>query len=395
MIDGFVVSGACVPGLEPLDRAMTACMTEHGVPGGSLAVLRYGELLYARGFGWADVQTREPVTPQSLFRIASISKPVTSVGILRLVQEGRITLDDRIFDLLPFEPFLEPGASPDPRTRQITIRQCLHHIGGWDRDKSGDPMFFPVAIAEALGVDAPARPEHIMRWVSGRPLDFEPGQSYAYSNYGYCLLGRIIERVTGRDYEAWTRNEVLAPMGIQTMRIGKTLFAGRATNEVVYYPVTGFSNSVFQETLGEKVPHAYGAWYLEAMDSHGGWIASAPDIARFASAFYPNDPAPVLNRDSIAAMFSRPLGPVGLDAEGKPKQNYYALGWAVDLPGPNGEPGQQHHNGMLMGTATVMRRRDDGLCWAALFNLALGRKEAYLGGAIVPLINEALTRITL
>lgn len=392
LIAGFPACGEADPGMEPFDHAMGVCMSEHGIPAGSLAVIRRGELVYARALGWADLQTREVATPRSRFRIASVSKPITAVGILRLCEAGSIALDDCVFDILPWDPFVGSESTPDPRTRNVTIRHCLHHIGGWDRDRSGDPMFMSASIAETLGAAAPAEPSHIIRWVSGRALDWDPGTHYAYSNYGYCLLGRVIERLTGRGYEAWTCEEVLAPIGIHDMRIGCTHYNGRAENEVVYYPVTGFTASVFQDTLNQKVPNPYGAWYLEAMDAHGGWIASSTSIARFASAFWDRERSPLLSAATIEAMYGRPPGAVALDVDGDWFKTHYGLGWAVDQPGDSGEPGQQHHNGMLMGTATVMRRRDDGICWAALFNLALGRKEAYVGGQIVPLIASAIEK---
>ncbi len=151
--------------------------------------------------------------------------------------------------------------------------------------------------------------------------------------------------------------------------------------------------SVFQANLGQKVPHTYGAWYLEAMDSHGAWIASALDIVRFATAFHDKETSPILTRESIETMFARPASPVGEDAEGQPRRNFYGCGWAVDLPTDDGKPGQQHHNGMLMGTAAVMRRRDDGICWAALFNSALCRREMYVGAPVVAGMDEALASI--
>lgn len=391
----YPLTGADVPELAVLDTTILRCMTEHNLPGAALAVTRNGALLYARGFGWADLQTLETVQPTSLFRIASVSKPITAVAILKLVQEGRLGLRDRVFDILTVEPFLPSGIEPDPRQADITVLHLLNHTGGWDRARSGDAMFFAVEIAAALGVEAPAGPEHVMRWLSGRPLDFAPGQEYAYSNYGYCLLGRIIEQITGRSYEEYVQTEILAPLGITRMRIGKTQVGGRAEGEVVYYPTTALASSVFQANLGQKVPHPYGAWHLEAMDSHGGWIASALDIVRFATAFQDKDASPLLTRESIETMFARPDPPVGNDQEGQPRRNFYACGWAVDLPTEDGsKPGQQHHNGMLMGTAAVMRRRDDGVCWAALFNAALGRKDMYVGAPIVAGMDEALASIT-
>src|SRR5690606_271118 len=133
-------------------------------------------------------------------------------------------------------------------------------------------------------VDSPAGPAEVIRVMSGLPLDFDPGTKYAYSNYGYCLLGRVIEKLTGQAYDEYVRREILAPLGIQRMRLGKTRSDGRGPDEVKYYD-SRTGTSVFAEDLGKPVPQPYGAWYLEAMDAHGGWLASAVDLARFSVAF--------------------------------------------------------------------------------------------------------------
>src|SRR5579859_782025 len=384
-------SGEPVPELAAFDAVMLRCLAEHGVPGAALAVARGGRLVYSRGFGYADLQSMEPVTPQARFRIASVSKPITAVAILRLAQEGRLSLDERVFDRLSVEPHLAPGAAPDPRLRQVTLLHLLHHTAGWDRSRSGDPMFMSVKIAQALGVEAPAEPEHIIRWMTGQPLDFEPGQAYAYSNFGYCLLGRVIERVTGQPYGAYIQS-LLAPLGLRSLSLGKTHFAGRLPGEVAYYPLNDYGPSVFQTDLNQRVPQNYGGWYVEAMDAHGGWVASAPDLVRFGLALDQDGPGALLSRDSLAQLFAPPLAPVGLDEHGAPKTSFYACGWAVDLPAA-GRPGEQHHNGMLYGSASVLRRRDDGVVWAALFNLSLGRQQMYLGAAAVDLMAQALAEI--
>jgi len=268
----------------------------------------------------------------------------------------------------------------------------LNHTAGWDRDRSGDPMFMSVAIARALRVDAPAEPEHILHWMAGRPLDHDPGQAYAYSNFGYCVLGRIIEQVTGQSYGDYVQNTLLGALGLSSLALGRTTFAGWLPGEVAYYPLTDYAPSVFQATLNQRVPENYGGWYVEAMDAHGGWVGSAPDLLKFAGALDDQGPNAILSAASVRALFAPPPAPVGVDANGQPKTNFYACGWAVDLP-TNGKPGQQHHNGMLPGSASVLRRRDDGVTWAALFNLALGRKKQYLGTAVVELMAQALAEV--
>jgi N-acyl-D-amino-acid deacylase len=386
------VSGDPVPALDGFDAVMRRCLAEHGVPGAALAVAKDGRLVYARGFGWADLQSLEPVAPGARFRLASVSKPITAVAILRLAQDGRLSLDDRALEVLPVQPHLEPGTQPDPRLQHITIRQLLNHTAGWDRDRSGDPMFMSVKIARVLGVDAPAEPEHIIRWIAGRPLDTDPGQAYAYSNFGYCVLGRIIERVTGQPYGDYVQKTLLGSLGLSSLALGKTTFAGRLPGEVAYYPLTDYAPSVFQANLNQRVPENYGGWYVEAMDAHGGWVGSAPDLLKFARALDDRGPEAVLSPASVRALFAPPPAPVGVDAAGRPKTNFYACGWAVDLP-INGAVGQQHHNGMLPGSASVLRRRDDGVTWAALFNVALGRKNQYVGAAVVELMAQALGQV--
>ena len=386
------LSGEAVPELAALDAVMLRCLAEHGVPGAALAVAKDGRQVYARGFGWADLQALTPVTPEARFRLASVSKPITAVAVLRLAQEGGLSLDERAFERLPLEPHLAPGARPDPRWQQITIRQLLTHTAGWDRDCSGDPMFMSVAIARALGVPAPAEPEHIIRWMAAQPLDFDPGQGYAYSNFGYCVLGRIIERVTGQPYGEYVQQTLLGGLGLSSLALGGTHFVGRLPGEVAYYPSTDFAPSVFAANLGQRVPESYGGWYLEAMDAHGGWVGAAPDLLKFAAALDQDGPGALLSRASVRELFAPPPSLAYAATHARYPNGHYACGWAVDVPA-DGRLGQQHHNGLLPGSASVLRRRDDGIIWAALFNRAEGRKKQYLGAFVVELMGRALEQI--
>jgi CubicO group peptidase (beta-lactamase class C family) len=132
----------------------------------------------------------------------------------------------------------------------------------------------------------------------------------------------------------------------------------------------------------------YGAWCVEAMDAHGGWLASAPDLVRFASAF--NDPrrGKVLKPKSMEIMFARPPGAAGREADGKPRDAYYACGWMVR---PIGNTGGANiwHGGSLDGTSTLLVRRYDGLAWAVLFNSRDGAKKKAPADAIDSLLHQA------
>lgn len=353
--------------MASFDHEMEQFMGAREVPGGALAVVKNGKLVYARGYGWADREKRQAAQADSLFRIASISKPFTAVAVLQLVERGKLRLDDRAFDLLKLAPVVAKGDAPDPRLAKITIRQLLQHSGGWDREKSFDPMFRPGQIAETVGSPAPARPDAVIRYMLGKPLDNDPGTHYAYSNFGYCVLGRVIEKVSGLGYEEYVRKNVLAPAHITTMRIGATRESGRLPKEVRYYSPTGRTGrSVFPDQVGE-VPVCYGSFFLEAMDAHGGWIASAVDLAKFGAALDDPDHSPLLKAETIRTMYRRPEPPLGLKADGSPADSYYGCGWMVRPVGKEGKA-NYWHNGSLPGTNTLLVRRWDGLTWAALFN---------------------------
>jgi len=388
----ILATGRADPNLAGFDKLMISFMKEHHVPGGALAVTKDGRLVYARGFGHADTGKMTPVAPTALFRIASISKPITAAAILKLVEEGKLKIDDHAFQILKLQPLIEDKKSVDPRLRKITIRQLLQHTAGWDRGKSYDPMFQSVKIARAMKVPPPANAEHVIRYMMGQPLDFDPGARYAYSNFGYCVLGRIIEKVTGQSYEAYVRQHILQPLGIRDMRIGHTLPAGRAAAEVHYYPDKDrTAPAVFASILGRKVPTPYGAWYLEAMDSHGGWIASAPDLVRFASAFDDPGHSRLLQANTIQLMFARPAGSAGFGKNGKPLDSYYACGWSVR---PMGKAGRNTwHSGALDGTGTLLVRRCDGLNWAVLFNKWHDQNGKLLSDQIDPPVHAAADQV--
>lgn len=385
---GVPATGAEDPRLASFDRLMTSFIAEHKVPGAALAVTHNGHLVYARGFGYADVEKQEPVKPNSLFRIASVSKPFTSAAIMQLVDRGKLRLDDKWFPIVGIFPRKDQHV--DPRLNQITILELLQHRGGWDRDKSFDPMFRSVLIANTFGVSPPANQQQIMQYMLGQPLDFDPGQRYAYSNFGYCILGRVIEKVSGEPYERYVQRHVLAPLEIHDMRLGRSLPQFRAAGEVTYYG-KGQGNGVFPPILGKKVPWCYGGWDLEAMDAHGGWIASAIDLVRFATSFNRADHSPILSANSIGRTFARPPGEAGLDANGRAKVVYYGCGWSVRTVG-NGRI-NTWHNGLLDGTSTLMIRRSDGLTWAVLFNASVDPQGKTLSDQIDPLVHRAADEV--
>ena len=358
-------TGQEVPEMANYDAFFPDFLQRYGLPGAAVAVMQDGRLVYARGFGMADVDAGEAVEPDSRFRIASLSKPVTAVVAMKLYQEGRLDLDAPAFAFLDDLPAPE-GKAEDPRLAQVTLRHLLTHAGGWDRDGTGyDPMFDVVNIAAQMGVPRPADTEAIIRYMRGRPLDFDPGAKYAYSNFGYAVLGRVLERIVGEGYEPYVQG-VLAEAGIADMQLGHTLQEERLPGEVTYYPLTSLAPSVFD---GSMVPWPYGGYYLEAMDAHGGWVASPVDLMRFVAAVdgRPNRPD-LLTAATLSTMSARPDVPTWNGSSW-----WYAFGWLVNTNG------NWWHAGSLPGAESLLVRSSyQGLSWAVCLNARTGQSSAYM-----------------
>jgi N-acyl-D-amino-acid deacylase len=359
------ISGAAVAGMEPYEQRVRDLMKTYGIPGGAVAVVRDGKLFYARGFGYADVENRTPVQPDALFRIASVSKPITSAAIMKLVEEGKLALDDRvapfIADLTP-----APGAIVDPRWEQITVRHLLNHTGGWDRTKPNggfDPIDRPVTAAVAVNAPTPASSETLIRYMKGLPLDFNPGEKHAYSNFGYIILGRVIERVSGIRYEDYVRARVLVPVGANRTQQGKSRMKDALPEEVKYYrPGQGLNWPMVPSVFpGEGiVPLNYGGYHLEAGAASGAWVSSTIDLLRFVVKVDGRaSPPDILTASLIAEMTSNGAT---LCSDGS---CYYAGGWVV-RPVQNGATWS--HGGDLPGTKAIVVRSYYNVSWVALFN---------------------------
>jgi N-acyl-D-amino-acid deacylase len=359
------ISGAAVPGMGSFDQTITDFMRKFAIPGGAVAVMRDGKLIYARGFGYADVENKTPVQPDALFRIASVSKPITSAAIMTLVEEGRLGLDDRV---APFIAHLAPapGASVDPRWEQITIRHVLTHTGGWDRTKPNggfDPIDRPGIAAAAVSAPAPASPETLIRYMKGIPLDFNPGEKFAYSNFGYIILGRVIERVSGMPYRDYVRARVLQPVGATRTQQGRSRMGDALAGEVRYYsPNLGINAPLVPSVFpGEgMVPLTYGGFHLEAGDASGGWVSSAIDLLRFVGGVDGRAHRPdILGAGLVAEMTGG--GPT-VCASGA---CYWGLGWLVR---PTQGDATWTHGGSLPGTTSMLVRSYHNFSWVGLFN---------------------------
>jgi CubicO group peptidase (beta-lactamase class C family) len=304
------------------------------VPAMSVALSRNGRFVYDHAGGMADRQHLTQAQQDTLFRIADLSKPITAVTIFSLLEAGKLNLTDHVFGSSailgtkfgkpPYKTFVT----------DITVDHLLTHTaGGWPAD-ANDPML------HNNGWDLP---KLIGSTLDNVPLTAQPGTQWAYSNFGYCLLGRIIEQVTGQPYEAYVQANILAPCGITTMQIARNSEHQRASSEVVY--IGQYSEDPYKININR-------------MDSTAGWIASSTQLVQFLDhvAGAPGIPS-LLKPETILTMTT----PAPAYAQGDAR---YARGWMV----ANNGNGTWWHSGSLPGSTALMLRNPDGSCSAAVCN---------------------------
>ena len=347
-------TGLYVPQLAVFDTAMTNLLSSYNIPGGQLAITYHGRLVYSRGFGYANTTTQTLVQPNNIFRVASISKTITGVAVMKLFEQGLINLDAKVFGTTGILNDAVYQTILDPQVNNITVRNLLQHSGGWNSAVSGDPMFDSYNIATAMSATPPASPSVVVQYIlSHKMLDFAPGTQYQYSNFGFCVLGLVIEKITGQNYDDYVKVNVLSAAGISDMELAYNLVANQLPNEVKYYDYPGAPLAYSVYNNFSLVPWPYAGFNIEAMDAHGGWVASAADLCKFMVA--------------IDKYVSKPdiLLPSTIDTLIKPSLNNINYGCGINVNSNN----NWWHLGSIPGTTTeFVVNRNQQLNWAILCN---------------------------
>jgi CubicO group peptidase (beta-lactamase class C family) len=329
------VSGPEVSGAATFDQIMTDILRSNDVPGATLAIARNGRLIFARGYGYADFEGRQAMAPDSMFRIGSVSKVLTSMAVLHLKDQGLLRLDDKLLDILTD---YQVPAGGDARLHDITLRDLLHHAGGWDRNASAEPT------AGEISKSLPVTTDDTIRYYMTRRLDFTPGTKYAYSNVGFCMLGPVVEKITGQRYEIYVRDNVLQPMGVHAMSIGLSGPSGRGAYEVKYYEYAG-KPLVDSSLPGQgKTSAPYGA-DLANCPSSGSWIGSAIDLTRVMTAIEGSRGPTYLSADTMVEYLADPKLPPFVPNE------WWGLGIAVGTT-----PDAWSHGGLVPGSEALLQR---------------------------------------
>jgi D-alanyl-D-alanine carboxypeptidase len=304
---------------DTVDRFVAAEMARMHIPGVSLAVVRGGKVVKAQGYGVADLEQQIPVTPQTVFKIGSVSKQFLATGIMLLAQDGRLTVDDPVAKYFPGAP---------ESWRGITLRHFLTHTSGVLRE---GPAF------DALKV----QPDSIViRSAFARPLEFPTGSKYQYCNVCYFTLADVIARVSGKPWDVFLAERVFGPMGMSSTRT-------TTLSELVPHRARGYT---WRDSGYVNAPE------LLALRPSGAFLSTVVDLAKWDAALYEDR---VLTKASREAMWT----PVRLTGGG----SYgYGFGWTLDsLDGH----WQVSHGGSLPGfRAELARFPKDSLTVIVLTN---------------------------
>jgi len=345
----------------PIDHIFNSFMKRWDIAGASVAIAKDGKLVFARGYGKADREEGIDAQPFNLFRIASVSKLITAVAIMNLVEEGRITLDQKVFGegaILHDSIYLNPR---DTRAFDITVRHLLTHSGGWTR-RWGDHMFIPHAIATYMNIPSPPDTKTIVQFALSKKLHFSPGSYVSYSNLGYSILGLVIEEITQQPYEEYVKNSILNPLGIYDMQLGGNMPWQKASLEVRYYEPAGSERVKSIYDPDEMVMRCYGGNDIEALGAAGSWIAAAPDLLKLTLAIDGDS-----SRTDIIT-----LEKVKLMTD--PGYGHAPVGWKTTLAN-----GTWWRTGSFAGTSAMIKHQDDGFTWVVLLNSSTWKSSKFPG----------------
>ena len=288
--------------LEPMDRKISRFMDKWDLRGMSVAVTRHDSLIFAKGYGWSNAEFGIPLEANMVMRIASSSKLITAVAVMKLCEEGRLSLDSRVFgEKGVLNDTIYSNVISDERLYDLTVDHLLVHKGGFS-GRAGDPMFNIKDIMTSNGLSEAPRGSELARAVLRRRLAAAPGEMRRYSNFGYMLLSLVVEKVVGKDYWDYVASDLLGDVCTGGFYPATNYLSERYDCESQYYA----PDTVLVEEYngsGKMVPRVYGGTDVYGLMGAGGWLASAPAIARLVAVIDGDSRVPdILSASSIAKM---------------------------------------------------------------------------------------------
>lgn len=340
---------------EGLDKEMKRYLRKWEMKGASVAIMRNDSLIFAKGYGWADEEEEIKMEAGHILRMASVSKLITAIGIMKLQDEGRLNIKNKVFG----PEGVMKDSDLDTLIRHsayehLTIEHLLRHQGGFYRD----PLFSSKDVMNQMRLDHPPTADDFFRLILPKRLRYKPGTTHRYSNFGYLLLSRIIEHVTGKSYEQYIKEEILAPAGCYDMHIAGNYYEDRRENEVRYYTHRGEGQFIEEYTgSGNLVERSYGGNNIPLLSGAGAWCGSTAELARLVASIDGRDEVPdIISKKAVDQMIEY------FD------QSTFSLGWNDTTPGVGWS-----RTGTFSGTSAIIKYFPDGECWIFISNTSTWR----------------------
>ena len=362
-----------LPTTRRMEQYIERWMSRNAIKGASLAVMRNEQLIYCKGFGWADKEMERKANVGDSYRMASASKLITAVGIMKLIDEGRLRLDSKVFG--PEGILSHFTEIKDKRAHNITVRQLLNHTSGFSR-RMGDPMFRIADVMRWEELDTTPTADELIAFQLGLRLRGAPGGSAQYSNVGYLVLSRVIEQVSGMGYEEYLQTNVLWPAGCYDMHIARNYYEERYSKEVKYY---GHDEEriISYDGSGELRLREYGVTNIRGLQGAGAWVASSVELMRLVASIDGKPGVPdIISPESVAEM------------KDIRRKGDYALGWAKYHP----NIGSLVRTGTMSGTCAYIDHREGGVSYVFLTNTSHYRGVSFTN-SIGSMVRNAMTRV--
>lgn len=350
------------------DASINRFMRYWGIRGGSFALMRNDSLLYAKGYGFANTQDSIPCEVRNIFRVASVSKLLTAVAVMHLEETGQLSTQDFVFGedgILNDSLFLDYR---DKKIKKVTVEHLLRHTSGFS-NPHGDAAFNMELVAQFLDKPLPLSMDDMVLYATKNRLRAVPGGRFNYSNLGYIVLSKVIEKVSGIPYETYIKDSILAPIGCYDIHLANNYSDGFRENEVTYYevkeaePVPAYDGSdtlVMKSLGGNDVRGLYGA---------GGWVASPVELLKLVSA---------INKCPIREDF---LTPESIDFMTPYGKNAKPAGWA------SSSAKFWLRSGSMSGTSALIKAQKDGYSWVFISN-----SSSWNGPGLARQMNREITQ---
>jgi CubicO group peptidase (beta-lactamase class C family) len=336
--------------LEGLDKKIRSYMRRWEIKGASLAITRNDSLLYAKGYGWADEELGIEMEPSHIMRMASVSKLITAAGIMVLQDKGMLSIKDTVFGPSGILQGTQlDSLIKDKNCHKITVEHLLRHQAGFYRD----PLFSSRDIMHLMQLDHAPEADDYFRFVLPKRLRFQPGEWQRYSNFGYLLLSRIIEEVSGKSYEDFIKEDVLRPAGVYDMHIAGIYYDDKRENEVRYYTHEGDGKFIEEyNNSGRIVERCYGGNNIPMLSGAGAWCGSPAELARLVASIDGRNEVPdIISKEAVEQM------------TGYYDKDTFSLGWNDTHPAKGWS-----RTGTLSGTTALVKYFPDGECWILITN---------------------------